>query len=566
MWVRPSGTVGGSRSTVGRRLRQIATLIVGAVVPPAAAPAQSTPTSSVPSLSPPALLGTDVDERLRLDQLTGHASVAGFLLRSASSLADSVPEGDRVLRLRVISPQLLYVQNSDLPFSLNDGSLWAGRGWNVRVSQGFQLDAGRVRLIVMPELVFAENRDYAAWSHRTTHPPPPHRSPYSSPWGVAPGSIDLPLRFGDEPATGFFWGQSSVTIDAGALELGASTENNWWGPGTRNALLLSNNAPGFPHLFLRSGDPIETAVGAFEGRWLIGVLAESRYFDTVSFNGYNSISTLALTWQPKWERGLTVGIARAVFAPTRSADHAVSEFHQVFANIGRPNALPDSDSSQTPGRDQIFSMFGRWVFPEDRFETYFEWARHEQPVSLRDLLTAPNHTRGYTLGLQWLSNHVGPGRIRLQAEITNVERSSTYRERPVGSWYTSRAVLQGYTHRGQVLGAAIGPGGTSQWLALDYIAPAWRLGAYAGRIRWNNDAWATQLWERGAPFCKHDVSLLPGARGAVSGRFGAMTAEFTAGNRLNAFFKNFGDCFTEETVDVRNQTLTFTFSPAAVAF
>ena len=59
--------------------------------------------------------------------------------------------------------------------------------------------------------------------------------------------------------------------------------------------------------------------------------------------------------------------------------------------------------------------------------------------------------------------------LRLQAEHTYLEKSATSRDRPVGVYYTSRAVLQGYTHDGRVLGAAIGPGASSHWLAVDYF-------------------------------------------------------------------------------------------------
>ncbi len=49
----------------------------------------------------------------------------------------------------------------------------------------------------------------------------------------------------------------------------------------------------------------------------------------------------------------------------------------------------------------MMSLFGRWLFPKDHFELYFEWAKSELPRSLRDFVIAPQDAQGYTMGLQW---------------------------------------------------------------------------------------------------------------------------------------------------------------------
>ena len=49
-------------------------------------------------------------------------------------------------------------------------------------------------------------------------------------------------------------GQSTIRLDFPAVTLGASTANQQWGPGSTHPLLLGNNAPGFTHLFLGTGD------------------------------------------------------------------------------------------------------------------------------------------------------------------------------------------------------------------------------------------------------------------------------------------------------------------------
>ena len=55
------------------------------------------------------------------------------------------------------------------------------------------------------------------------------------------------------------------------------------------------------------------------------------------------------------------------------------------------------------------------------------WNGTEWPTSLRDFLTSPTHSQGYTLGLEW-ATPVGPAPnlLRFQAEHTYLERSPSY--------------------------------------------------------------------------------------------------------------------------------------------
>lgn len=521
------------------------------------------------------VIGSYADERLRLMQLVGDTSL-GSPFRSVSTLNGRVHDSTRAHSLgwRLSSPELLFTQNSELPYSLNDGALWAGRGANASILAGAVADWGRARLFLLPELTYSENRFYPLVDPTYALNPAilPARDTFSSPWHQGPQSIDLPLRFGAIPFWRLFPGQSSLVIDAGRnVAVGASTENEWWGPGIRNALILSNNAPGFPHAFARPAHPVTTRWGTFDARWLAGWLTESFFFDANSTNATRSISMAGLSWQPP-RTTLVLGAARSVFAPVRSQGAAMTHVLDFLADVGHPNARPMSDSTMTPGRDQLLSLFFRWVQPNDRFEFYGEWGRAEFPVSLRDFLVQPNHTQAYTLGLQWLGEPLRwDARLRAQGEVSFLEQSTTFRTRPIGSWYTSRAVEQGYTNQGQVLGAAIGPGSSSQFVALDLVAPRWQIGPYLTRIRWLEDAHSQQpyvydaLGEHG--LCEHDVSLLHGVRAAGDTRFGQLQLDYSTGWRLNVFFENPGPCFFPRpgfpARDVRNKSFSLRFTPAA---
>jgi hypothetical protein len=171
-------------------------------------------------------------------------------------------------------------------------------------------------------------------------------------------------------------------------------------------------------------------------------------------------------------------------------------------------------------------------------------------------------TRGTTLGIQWL-RPVGSGDLRLHAEATSLERGSDARQRPLPGYYLGRATEQGLTQRGQVIGASIGPGGSSQWLAGDYLRGSSAVGLYVGRIRWENDVFYDQdliTWH------DHDVTLFGGMRLAGTLLGSRWTADTSVGRRFNYLFQRALNHPTRprEAVDVNNVTVRVTVEPFAV--
>lgn len=518
-------------------------------------PGMSAPLPGAPAL---VLVNSERIERLRSDQLVnGIGSGESLLLRSASSLTPSDSVTSQKWRAAGLPPQFLWVSNSSLPFSQNNGALWAGRGLSTRTLTGFKLENARVRLIVAPEIIISANSDWPLF-HDFYHPPvPPGRSEFDLPYYAGPFTIDVPMRFGDRGIRRIDLGQTTALFTARRLEVGFSNENEWWGPGIRNAIVLSNNAPGFPHFFLRTAHPIDTRFGGVELHWLVGGLRESAFFDTVSTNNSRSLSAIAATLQTRWDPNLSVGFARSVYGTTTGWGQIPWRWFDVFARTHLD--VPDTTRTQ---RDQLFTLFARWVFPADGVEIYGEWGRTELNPSLRDFLVAPNHTQGYTVGFQWRGGEWRGGTFRVQTELTQLEQSATFRNVPLGSWYTSPRVIQGYTNRGQTIGASIGPGSSSQWLAWDFLKPDWRVGAFFGRIRWNQDVHN----HYGAPiyvgYCNQDVSIYPGIRAAKVGAFGTISADLSLQNRLTPFFQNGGGCPNNGArLDIRNQSLSVTFTP-----
>jgi len=492
-------------------------------------------------------VGSPADERFRDDQLRGRCSTSGALIRSASSLSRDVElPGD--VRWVGVLPRIENTINSELPVPLNDGPQWAGRGWTTALSGGVRLETDRLSVGIMPQVVYTRNLPFFVFQSLDTS-----RSVFASPWHGSIESADLPLRFGDRPITQIFPGDSWVEARVGDVGIGASTENLWWGPGLRNALLMSNNAAGIPQIYLRTRKPIRTVVGDVETRVFLGVLTESRFFDDNSKNDYRAFSAAVATLRVPFDTGLTLGLARSVYTaverPGAVLPHVV-DFAVRWDQVA--DTLSPVPKSAT---DQLLSFFGRWISPVAGIEIYGEWAKLFAP-GIRELLVSPDAHQGFTVGLQWESPIIRFGALRLQAEATTLEQNPPTPGATTPIFYASRFNRQGYTQRGQVIGAAIGPGASSQWLAFDFLGPVWRYGAFVGRTRVEDEALYQQP---DFHYFQHDVTVYSGVRGGARFPRVDVSGELFVGRRYNYLFQNNGDI--AKAMDIQNITLRFRVTP-----
>ena len=530
--------------------------------------------TSVPNLPRSVVEGVvtvsgDSLDHLRMNELAGKAFAEGILLRSTSSLTDPRRLGMKPRLFSIVLPQVTYAENTRLPFGQNDGALWAGVGANVRALAGFTASFGPVRLVAIPELTYYANQRLPIDPSNPRFVPLPNllpgRAHFSLPWNQFPYSIDAPWRFGTDPLTKLYPGQSSLTVVAGPLEAGVATENEWWGPAIRNPIVMSDNAAGFPHALIRTSHAVSTFLGRFDARWIIGELKESPYFDNDSTNNTRSLSAIAVTWKRSAESGLTLGVTRSVFSSLPNDESVSGHVFDALKSVGHPDARSLSDHTMTPGSDQIMSLFARWALPLYGLESYVEWGRSEFPANLRDFFVQPDHSRGYTVGTQWVHDFATGARLRLQGEVTNEEQTGSYRFRPQGSFYTSRSVVQGYTNYGQVIGSGIGPGSSSQWIAGDYFWRGWQGGFNVGRTRFNNDAYFLLPFELSfANQCAHDVTFYPGLRGGYANNYFRLRVDYAHANRYNTFFQNRVSCAKGgDGSDRVNRNLTVTLSTFA---
>jgi hypothetical protein len=454
----------------------------------------------------------DVATRLRRDQVRGVLPLTALTIRRPS-IERAVFGCVRALQLLPVTARIVH--NSDYPLDVNNGVMWAGRGWNMSASAGAEIELGYFSAAVYPTVAYAQNADFEF--DRAAAP----FSEFRYPWHV----IDWTQRPGDAAFWTLHPGQSYVRVEAFGATVGVSTENLWLGPAQRMPLLMSNSAPGFPHAFLGTSGPVDTRIGAFDAQLFWGRVSESDYFDSDSLNDHRLIAGLAAVYEPAFARGLFLGINRMYMSYATSDQSLTDYVLSPYLNV-RDN---------TAAENQLLSIYARWVHPGVGFEVYAEWAREDHWADIHDLIREPDHSQAYMLGFQKVGKWRG-GNVRWFGELAHLQAAQTLRGgRGVVTFYTHGGVTQGYTHGGQLLGAWMGPGSDGQLLGVEHGTERRTTALQLERVRFDADSYYTQ-WARFFGQNGHDVSIGAGVRHAE--RIGALTlqAGLTYANRQNRGF------------------------------
>lgn len=451
-------------------------------------------------------LGGPAEELLRLAELSGEIPrLARGMRRGSDDLAigscrgGPAPEAPSYrlgfLRILPAPVQLSAWSNSGYPDDRNNGAVWAGRGFSGQVSAGVRLEAGPVSAGFAPVATYQANRDFTIR--------PANRPGISEFANALYSGIDLPQRFGDEAYDEVHTGQSYVRLDFANLAAGISYENLWVGPAVRDPILMSSTAPGFRHVFLGTSKPLDLWIARVDAEMILGRLRESDHFDQNPENDENRLAMWVLTVSPRWLDGLELGFARSYMYEASGAENLSVLFRPSERNLAG---------------NELASVFARWLLVESQAEVYLEWARDDRYATVEDdLIPEPDHSQAYMLGFQKLTRAgttvLGPTSLRFQAEAVHLQEKQEYRTgRPLPVYYTHSAIRQGYTHRGQLLGAAVGPGGDGQFFALDGVFTRGMVGIFAERVR-RNDGSQEAVRARFAYPYAHDTELGGGVRG-----------------------------------------------------
>ena len=381
-------------------------------------------------------------------------------------------------------PSIRITSNTGLPYGENNEAAWYGKGLNTEFLGGVWLTSDYLTITLRPQVVTQQNLDFEV---PRFIPNQDTNIRYTA--EALRGIIDAPFRFGPDPFSTVSLGYTSVRVHYKPVEAGFSNEPLWWGANAKYPLLMSNNAPGMKHFFAGTRYPVKIPwVGKFEFKWIGAFPEDSDYFDLeAEFQRDRFMSGINLIYSPTFSPNLHLGFARVVHTYIDDDGLKGSDLGMIFD----PFYLKEFIDVRGPLRDikprnHLNSIFGRWVWPESRAEIFAEYFRDDFAWDSRDLLMEPRHNSGYAFGVLKLFDAPLADFYKVHVEFTNMTPGFLEEVRPQNYYYTDTQIPQGHTNRGQVLGAAIGPGSNSQYVSIDGYIPNGRFGLFMRRLSDNN--------------------------------------------------------------------------------
>ncbi len=438
-----------------------------------------------------------------------------FMIRSTARFQELESSLSDKFRIQGISLRHTTQDNSLMPLGFNQGTIYPAVGFQRRWSLGVHLSWKFLDVNLQPEWVIAENLPKVPFAGS-----PQDGNYWTRVFFLINNNIDQFSHFGYEPLKTFFPGQSRIALRLGNVAAGVSTENNWWGPGFRNSLVLTNEASGFLHYFVQNRKPVITPIGNFEGKGIVGMLENSSFLSPEDKNfrpiwaggiekkngSLRMLKAFIVNWQPKWVPNFYLGYSFAqqnyfekeepqpgkpfIANPTMKLGAFLFRFAlpkdhaEFYAELGQPDKLVGPASFFGDSTKTGFVIGGRKLFPLGKKQkSYLQLGIEFTQLQLMDP------------GLVIANNNVGGGPLH-------------------NSWYTSTQIRQGYTQNAKMLGASIGPGSNSQNIYLSVHRGRSLLRLHAERWAKNNDFYVYQYFGSGHAN-RYWVNLMTGVEAQI---------------------------------------------------
>ena len=401
---------------------------------------------------------------------------------------------DLGLKAKIYGPQWFNSYNTASPYGQNDGALWQGVGYNTSLTGGLRLEGYGFELTFKPQLSFSQNAYFEIMP-----------SAYSSEYGYyGVKSIDFPQRFGDSAFFTYDWGESEVRWSWYTFTLGLGTQNPWLGPAWLNPMLGSNNAAGFPKfdIGIRKTELYvpyyNWYLGAIEARTWCGALQESDYFDSDLSNDWRMLFGLNFSYAPSFIPNFTVGFNRILYT-----EWDIAKLSWWTRLVGLETINQGWQDGTDNHEDQKVSLYCSWSIPSVGFEVYGEYG-FDDFTSRR--IENPFHTGIYTVGAKQI---IPLSHKKLSSELifewNNFEMSQDFQlQWKYIGYYGHGQVAQGYTNRGQILGAGSGQFGNSQYLQYKVYFPRGSASVYFHRYCPNNNYIYNMAVENVASYVNED--------------------------------------------------------------
>ena len=409
-----------------------------------------------------------VDQLLNVD--SSNASNVSFMIKSTQNIDNlSNPKYYNASRLRFenFKASLELQNNSNLPYGLNDGSMFPAIGTQKRLSFGFLVKNDFFEFNFQPEFVQANNNRPNLFKGN------PNDGNYWARYYISTTNyIDNYTQFGKKQINYNSLGQTRIGYRKNNHSIGFSNENIWWGPGILNSLIFTNQAPGFKHLYFQTNKPISTKFGKMEYNLIAGTLNNSLP-DNQDDSLMKTIWPGGILAKKNRNRIIISGIA--VLQPKLIPN--------LFVGFAFSTQNYNDTSLLKTKYQHIQSFMLRYSMPKDHAEFYGE-------------IGSTNSIPGFVIGAKKLFLYNLKSSFELGIETTQLgimdprkifTVNDVFGAPQRNSWYTSSSVLQGYSNNAQLLGAGIGPGSNAQTVYINFRKKNTKVGLQFERINRNTD-------------------------------------------------------------------------------
>ncbi|PZX47688.1 capsule assembly protein Wzi [Algoriphagus chordae] len=450
-----------------------------------------------------------LEESLRRQQLLGNEEIKdlSFSLRPIVSLKqnhfrnlnDSTVLAKKRVQLELLPVLSTTVFNSNRPYGWGNYSMMNSAGVQTLLSPGVYGKLFFLNFQFRPEFVASQNKAYQGFGENYSDNTIFARFRY---WNFG----DHPERFPKEYNSFAWLGQSYISLNAGPVALGVSTENIWWGPGQFTSLIFSNNARGMEHLFLRTSRPANIIIGTLEAELIAGRAEDTGVLPSQNqrlngifarpFRGdWRYVTGLTITYQPVFLPKIYVGFNRTFQQYNEDVPDSFNGRFPVLEPFQKKNLFTNDNSVDydAKAQDQQVSFFLRYYNSKGNFEIYAEYGKQDHSYDWRDFILSPEHARAYLLGFSKLFKSGKQGEyFQLRGEIVqqaeSVNRYIRYADLNTlnTSWHTHYQV-RGFTNEGQSMGVGIGVGANAQILEFSKVANLNKLGVLFQRIENQQD-------------------------------------------------------------------------------
>jgi len=286
-----------------------------------------------------------------------------------------------------------------------------------------------------------------------------------------------------------FGGNSSITAKVGFSAFRLSTAQLDWGVAIGDRLVVSSNAPGFPHVgysFQKNtknnslGIRLDVAYGFLKspiyqyddnGTILNGFpVLRSKNSSSRTFSGFDLKFILGK------QRTLLLGLNYAtLFYYNFQLKLPVLNYLFSFKDITKFQQL------------SVSSFYLKKLFPLEKLQIWAEYGFQNRSFFPHYLLINDSIPRGYVLGALKSIALKNKSQLQIFFQFSSLGVSTQHQAMQFKGWYLSKSVTQGYTNYGRVIGSGIGPGSETFYLAVSYLRKKISASFYMERYAKNQD-------------------------------------------------------------------------------